>query len=154
MMQTPTWRPPKATSVRCATPLRPARCLAGPRTIRHSRTSRNAARSCASNCTSSSFVSRRSIWTWIRRPRRCAGASLVLGIFAVRFIEFFARRDPAPEPPFFHPFWPQPLTRDALTAQRPLLAAESPRLPAPDAPLRQLTDVEIAALLQAANDEG
>jgi integrase len=28
------------------------------------------------------------------------------------------------------------------------------RLPAPDAPLRQLTDLEIAALLQAANDEG
>jgi integrase len=28
------------------------------------------------------------------------------------------------------------------------------RLPAPDAPLRQLTDAEIAALLQAANDEG
>jgi integrase len=27
-------------------------------------------------------------------------------------------------------------------------------LPAPDAPLRQLTDMEIAALLQAANDEG
>jgi integrase len=83
-----------------------------------------------------------------------AAASLILGIFAVRFIEFFARRDPAPEPPFFHPFWPQPLTRDALTAQRPLLAAEPMRLPAPDAPLRQLTDAEIAALLQAANDEG
>ena len=83
-----------------------------------------------------------------------AAASLVLGIFAVQFIEFFARRDPAPERPFFHPFWPQPLTRDALTAQRPLLTAESLRLAAPDAPLRQLTDMEIAALLQAANDEG
>src|SRR5438270_8660868 len=82
-----------------------------------------------------------------------AAASLILGIFAVRFIEFFARRDPAPEQPFFHPFWPQPLTRDALTAQRPLLTAEPMRLPAPDAPLRQLTDVEIAALLQAASDE-
>ena len=83
-----------------------------------------------------------------------AAASLVLGIFAVQFIEFFARRDPVPEQPFFHPFWPQPLTRDALAAQRPLLTAESLRLPAPDAPLRQLTDVEIAALLRAANDEG
>ena len=83
-----------------------------------------------------------------------AAASLVLGIFAVQFIEFFARRDPVPEQPFFHPFWPQPLTRDALTAQRPLLTAEPMRLPAPDAPLRQLADMEIAALLQAANDEG
>jgi len=83
-----------------------------------------------------------------------AAASLVLGIFAVQFIEFFARRDPVPEQPFFHPFWPQPLTRDALTAQRPLLTAEPVRLPAPDAPLRQLADIEIAALLQAANDEG
>jgi uncharacterized protein involved in exopolysaccharide biosynthesis len=83
-----------------------------------------------------------------------AAASLVLGIFAVRFVEFFVRRDPAPEQPFFHPFWPQPLTRNALTAQRPLLTAESLRLPAPDAPLRQLTDMEIAALLQAANEEG
>ena len=83
-----------------------------------------------------------------------AAASLVLGIFAVQFIEFFARRDPVPEQPFFHPFWPQPLTRDALTAQRPLLTAEPMRLPAPDAPLRQLADIEIAALLQAANDEG
>ena len=83
-----------------------------------------------------------------------AAASLVLGIFAVQFIEFFARRDPVPEQPFFHPFWPQPLTRDALTAQRPLLTAEPMRLPAPDAPLRQLADMEMAALLQAANDEG
>ena len=83
-----------------------------------------------------------------------AAASLVLGIFAVQFIEFFARRDPVPEQPFFHPFWPQPLTRDALTAQRPLLTAEPMRLPAPDAPLRQLTDAEVAALLQAANDDG
>ena len=83
-----------------------------------------------------------------------AAASLVLGIFAVRFIEFFARPDPAPERAFLQPFWPLPLTRDALTAQRPLLTAEPMQLPAPDAPLRQLTDVEIAALLQAANDEG
>jgi succinoglycan biosynthesis transport protein ExoP len=83
-----------------------------------------------------------------------AAASLVLGIFAVRFIEFFARPDPAPERAFLQPFWPLPLTRDALTAQRPLLTAEPLQLPAPDAPLRQLTDVEIAALLQAANDEG
>jgi integrase len=83
-----------------------------------------------------------------------AAASLILGIFAVRFVEFFARRDPAPEQPFFHPFWPQPLTRDALTAQRPLLTAGPMRLPAPDAPLRQLTDMETAALLQAANDDG
>jgi uncharacterized protein involved in exopolysaccharide biosynthesis len=83
-----------------------------------------------------------------------AAASLVLGIFAVRFVEFFARRDPAPEQPFFHPYWPQPLTRDALTAQRPLLTAESMQLPAPEAQLRQLTDTEVAALLQAANDEG
>ncbi|TMJ64722.1 MAG: hypothetical protein E6G83_15015 [Alphaproteobacteria bacterium] len=83
-----------------------------------------------------------------------AAASLVLGIFAVQFIEFFARRDPVPEQPFFHPFWPQPLTRDALTAQRPLLTAEPMRLPAPDAPLRQLADAEVAALLQAANDDG
>jgi uncharacterized protein involved in exopolysaccharide biosynthesis len=83
-----------------------------------------------------------------------AAASLVLGIFAVRFIEFFARPDPAPERAFLQPFWPLPLTRDALTAQRPLLTAEPMQLPAPDAPLRQLTDAEIAALLQAANDEG
>jgi succinoglycan biosynthesis transport protein ExoP len=83
-----------------------------------------------------------------------AAASLVLGIFAVRFIEFFARPDPAPEPAFLQPFWPRPLTREALSAQRPLLTAEPMQLPAPDAPLRQLTDLEIAALLQAANDEG
>jgi uncharacterized protein involved in exopolysaccharide biosynthesis len=83
-----------------------------------------------------------------------AAASLVLGIFAVRFVEFFARPDPAPEPPFLQPFWPQPLTRDALTARRPLLTAEPMQLPAPDAPLRQLTDVEVAALLQSANDDG
>jgi succinoglycan biosynthesis transport protein ExoP len=79
-----------------------------------------------------------------------AAASLVLGIFAVRFVEFFAR----PEPAFLQPFWPRPLTREAVTAQRPLLTAEPMQLPAPDAPLRQLTDAEIAALLQAANDEG
>jgi uncharacterized protein involved in exopolysaccharide biosynthesis len=83
-----------------------------------------------------------------------AAASLVLGIFAVRFIEFFARPDPVPERAFLQPFWPLPLTRDALIAQRPLLTAEPMQLPAPDAPLRQLTDMEIAALLQAANDEG
>jgi succinoglycan biosynthesis transport protein ExoP len=83
-----------------------------------------------------------------------AAASLVLGIFAVRFIEFFARPHPAPEQAFLQPFWPLPLTRDAMIAQRPLLTAEPMQLAAPDAPLRQLTDVEIAALLQAANDEG
>jgi uncharacterized protein involved in exopolysaccharide biosynthesis len=83
-----------------------------------------------------------------------AAASLVLGIFAVRFFEFFSRPDPAPEPPFLQPFWPRPLTREALTAQRPLLTAEPMQLPAPDAPLRQLTDTEIAGLLQAANDDG
>ena len=83
-----------------------------------------------------------------------AAASLVLGIFAVRFIEFFARPNPAPEQGFLQPLWPLPLTRDAMIAQRPLLTAEPMQLPAPDAPLRQLTDVEIAALLQAANDEG
>jgi polysaccharide biosynthesis transport protein len=83
-----------------------------------------------------------------------AAASLVLGIFAVRFIEFFARPDPAPERAFLQPFWPLPLTRDALIAQRPLLTAEPMQLPAPDTALRQLTDVEIAALLQVANDEG
>jgi succinoglycan biosynthesis transport protein ExoP len=83
-----------------------------------------------------------------------AAASLVLGIFAVRFIEFFVRPNPTPERAFWQPFWPQPLTRDALTGQRPLLTAAPMQLPAPDAPLRQLTDAEIAALLQAANDEG
>ena len=83
-----------------------------------------------------------------------AAASLILGIFAVRFIEFFARPEPAPEPAFLRPFWPRPLPREGVTAQRPLLTAEPMQLPAPDAPLRQLTEVEIAALLQAANDEG
>jgi hypothetical protein len=83
-----------------------------------------------------------------------AAASLVLGIFAVRFVEFFARSDPAPEPAFLQPFWPRPLAREALTAQRPLLTAQAMQLPAPDAPLRQLTDMEVTALLQAANDEG
>ena len=83
-----------------------------------------------------------------------ASASLILGIFAVRLIEFLVRPNPAPERAFWQPFWPQPLTRDALTAQRPLLTAEPMQLSAPDAPLRQLTDTEIAALLQAANDEG
>ncbi len=83
-----------------------------------------------------------------------AAASLVVGIFAVRFVEFFARPNPAPEQAFLHPFWPHPLTRDALTAQRPLLTAEPMQLPGPDAPLRQLTDAEAAALLRAANDDG
>jgi hypothetical protein len=83
-----------------------------------------------------------------------AAASLVLGIFAVRFVEFFSRPDPAPEQAFLQTFWPLPLTREALTAQRPLLTAEPMQLPAPDAPLRQLTDTEIAGLLQAANDDG
>jgi uncharacterized protein involved in exopolysaccharide biosynthesis len=83
-----------------------------------------------------------------------AAASLVLGIFAVRFIEFFARPDPAAERAFLQPFWPRPPAREMLTAQRPLLTAEPMQLAAPDAPLRQLTDMEVAALLQAANDEG
>jgi integrase len=83
-----------------------------------------------------------------------AAGSLVLGMFAVRFVEFFARPDRAPEPAFLQPFWPRRLAREALTVQRPLLTAEPMQLPAPDATLRQLTDTEVAALLQAANDEG
>jgi len=82
-----------------------------------------------------------------------AAASLVLGFFAVRFIEFFAPPDPAPQPALLQPFWPLPLVREAVTAQRPLLTAEPMQLPAPDAPLRQLTDMEVVALLRAANDE-
>jgi polysaccharide biosynthesis transport protein len=83
-----------------------------------------------------------------------AASSLALGIFSVRFIEFFARPNPAAERPFVQPYWPRPPTREARTAQRPLLTAEPMQLPAPDAPLRQLTDMEVAALLRAANDEG
>ena len=83
-----------------------------------------------------------------------AAGSLILGIFAVRFIEFFARPDPAPELAILQPFWPRAPTREALTAPHPLLAGQPMQLLAPDAQLRQLTDTEVAALLQAANDEG
>ena len=83
-----------------------------------------------------------------------AAASLVLGVFSVRFIEFFARPDAAAERAFVQPYWPRPPTREVVTAQRPLLTAGPMQLPAPDASLRQLTDTEVTALLQAANDEG
>ena len=83
-----------------------------------------------------------------------AAASLILGFFVVRFVEFFARPDPAPQPTLLQPFWPLLPVREAVTAQGPLLAAEPMQLPAPDAPLRELTDSEVEALLRATSDEG
>ena len=83
------------------------------------------------------------------------GAAVVLGFLAVWLVEFFSR--PEPEGAVIvqrQPWWPVPVGRDAGAASRPLLAAETARLPAPDPPPRELTDSEIAALLRAANDDG
>jgi len=83
-----------------------------------------------------------------------AGGSLALGFLAVWFVEFFARRGPAPQSTMSQPFWPMPLDLEAVAAQRRLLAPEPIRLAAPDAPLRELAEGETAALLRAATDDG
>jgi polysaccharide biosynthesis transport protein len=83
------------------------------------------------------------------------GAAVVLGFLAVWLVEFFSR--PEPEGAAIvqrQPWWPVSIGRDASAASRPLLEAETARLPAPDPPPRELTDGEIAALLRAANDDG
>ncbi len=82
-----------------------------------------------------------------------AAASLVLGLLSVRFVEFFVRPQPAPQPAL-PLFWPLPPRGEAVPWQPPLLTAESMRLPAPDAPLRQLTASEVTALFRAASDKG
>lgn len=83
-----------------------------------------------------------------------AAASLVLGLLAIRFIEFFVRPEPALQPASWPPFWPLPTRGETVSWQPPLLVGEPKRLPAPGVQLRQLTASEIAALLRAAGDEG
>ena len=51
-------------------------------------------------------------------------------------------------------WWPLAVGGRREAASPPLLAAETARLPAPDALPRELTDDEVAALLQATSDDG
>jgi polysaccharide biosynthesis transport protein len=82
------------------------------------------------------------------------GGAVVLGFFAVWMVVFFSRPQPLPAGVEQQPWWPVPLGRELASASRPLLAAESARLPAPDPEPRELTDSEIAALMRATSDDG
>jgi len=82
------------------------------------------------------------------------GAAVVLGFFAVWMVEFFSRPQPAPAGVKQQSWWPVPFGRELVSASRPLLAAETARLAAPDPEPRELTDAEIAALLRATSDDG
>src|SRR5262249_44913905 len=81
------------------------------------------------------------------------GGAVALGFLAVWLAEFFSRSErqgAAVEP---QPWWPVAVGRGAV-ASPPLFTAETARLPAPDPPPRELTDMEVGALLRAANEDG
>jgi succinoglycan biosynthesis transport protein ExoP len=84
--------------------------------------------------------------------------SLLLGFFAVWFVEFFSPRA-APEPALvIQDRWRSgglPIGHDPGIAQPlPLMAAGAPRLLANETSLRELSGGEIGALLRAASDQG
>ena len=81
------------------------------------------------------------------------GAAVALGFLAVWLVEFFSRSEPEYVAER-QPWWPVAVGRGGAAASPPLLAAEAPRLPAPDPAPRELTDTEIAALLRAASGDG
>ena len=81
------------------------------------------------------------------------GAAVALGFLAVWLVEFFSRSEPEYVAER-QPWWPVAVGRGGAAASPPLLAAEAPRLPAPDPAPRELTDAEIAALLRAASGDG
>jgi polysaccharide biosynthesis transport protein len=95
---------------------------------------------------------------WRPRYARDAGISLgaavAFGFLAVWLVEFFSRSAPETAAVGRQSWWPVAVGRGADASSPPLLAAEAARLPAPDPLPRELTDAEIAALLQAANDDG
>jgi uncharacterized protein involved in exopolysaccharide biosynthesis len=82
------------------------------------------------------------------------GAAAALGFLAVWLVEFFSRREPEPATTQPQPWWPVAVERELASDSRPLLAAETARLPAPDPEPRELTDGEIAALMRATSDDG
>lgn len=83
--------------------------------------------------------------------------SLLLGFFAVWFVEFFSPRA-APDPAVvIHDRWGAggiALGHDPRAAQPVLMEADAPRLLANETALRELTDGEIDALLRAVPDNG
>jgi len=81
------------------------------------------------------------------------GAAVALGFLAVWLVEFFSRSEPEYVTER-QPWWPVAVGRGGAAASPPLVAAEAPRLPAPDPAPRELTDAEIAALLRAASGDG
>jgi len=82
------------------------------------------------------------------------GAAVALGFLAVWLVEFFSRPEREYVAAERQPWWPVAVGRGGAAASPPLLAAEAPRLPAPDPLPRELTDAEIAALLRATSDDG
>jgi polysaccharide biosynthesis transport protein len=82
------------------------------------------------------------------------GAALALGFLAIWLVEFFSRPAPETAAAVQRPWWPVAVGRGTAVASPPLLTAEAARLPAPDSAPRELTDAEIAALMQATNDDG
>jgi polysaccharide biosynthesis transport protein len=82
------------------------------------------------------------------------GAAVALGFLAIWLVEFFSRPAPETAVAVQRPWWPVAVGRGTAVASPPLLTAEAARLPAPDSAPRELTDAEIAALIQATNDDG
>jgi succinoglycan biosynthesis transport protein ExoP len=82
------------------------------------------------------------------------GAAVALGFLAIWLVEFFSRPAPETAVAVQRPWWPVAVGRGTAVASPPLLTAEAARLPAPDSTPRELTDAEIAALIQATNDDG
>jgi uncharacterized protein involved in exopolysaccharide biosynthesis len=82
------------------------------------------------------------------------GAAVALGFLAVWLVEFFSRPEPETAAAGLQPWWPVAVGRGAAVASPPLLAAEAARLPAPDPAPRELTELEIAALLRATSGDG
>ncbi len=82
------------------------------------------------------------------------GAAVALGFLAVWMVEFFSRPQPLPAGVEQHPWWPVPVGRELASDPRPLLAAETARLAAPDPEPRELSHAEIAALMRVTSDDG
>jgi integrase len=82
------------------------------------------------------------------------GAAAALGFLAVWLVEFFSRPQPEAVAAGRQRWWPLAVGGGTEAASPPLLAAETARLPAPDALPRELTDDEVAALLEATSDDG
>ena len=82
------------------------------------------------------------------------GAAAALGFLAIWLVEFFSPRMPQPAAVEQQRWWPLAVGGGREAASPPLLAAQTARLPAPDALPRELIDTEIAALLRATGDDG